>query len=122
MDNFYNLDFSKIGDNLFSNKELEVLNCFSTRDVDLEKLKTLGEVEEIISEKDGIETRVILFKGDDGQMFERTYTYRKKQHYAEKVRSINERIEKAISEENYERASELKKLKIELLEQSDYKE
>lgn len=120
MDNNYNLDFSKVFDSLFLDRELSILNYFATRDVDLEKLKESGDIEEIIEERDGVTTRTITYTSFDGQQtFQRTYTYNKASVYAEKIRKINEKINECIKNEEFEKAALLKKEKVRLLEQSD---
>lgn len=115
----FKIDFTKVFDNLFSERELQVLNCFSEHDVDLDTLKTLGDVTDMVEEDNGVTKRTITFKSFDGsQSFMKTYSYNKADLYAEKIRRINEAIAEAVKDENYELAASLKQEKTFLLEQT----
>lgn len=110
------MNFLELLNEYFGKKELHVYTSFPNKEIDIEKLKELGEVEEILDEENGYVTRTINFKSNSGATsFTRIHKYKKTNDISTKINIIDKKIEKAVEEEDYLTAAALKKKKIELL-------
>lgn len=112
------IDFTKILDNFFSEKQLNVLNNFSSnKDINIDELRKTGDVEDFIESSNGITVRTIKYNSFDGNhSFYKTITYNSPSQHEEKIKLLDDKIKEAVKEEDYELAAKLKKEKINLLQ------
>ena len=109
------MNFLELINNYFGKQEFHVYTSFANQELNIEKLKELGDVEEILDEENGYITRTINFTSKDGdKSFTRIHKYKKIDEIAAKLNILSKQIEKAVNDEDYERAAELKKKKVEL--------
>ena len=110
------MNFLELLNEYFGRKELHIYASFPNKEIDIEKLNELGDVEEILDEQNGYITRTINFTSNTGAAsFTRIHKYKKTNDISTKINIIDKKIEKAVEEEDYLTAAALKKKKIEFL-------
>lgn len=108
---------NEIMNELFTEKELSMLENVTEHTSDVEKLKEIGVVETSKTEQDGYITEKISFKSNDGtSSFVQEVTY--EDTVDNRVQIINEKIAQSVRNEEYEKAATLKKEREELLNKS----
>jgi hypothetical protein len=107
------MSIDDIVDGAFSTDNMEMYRALAENNI--EKLKKLGEVHEQKKLVNGIISKEITFIAPDGRRF-LLYTNEFATNVLHKqVAELNARIDKAVAEEDYRAAAQLKKQKDELL-------
>lgn len=100
--------------NIFTDKDEILIDSIIKLDIDT--LRKFGTVTLSSYEEDGMMIEELYFKSDDGEHdFKRVESFAKSNVLYNMVKKINDQIAMAVSEENYEKAAELKHKKDNLL-------
>lgn len=104
------MNVDNILDGLFPEEELIILEYL--KNLNIAKLKTVGNVQQLTTEKDGVTETITNFTSFDGKYnFTKTNSFFSDNAKHRIVTELNQQIAKAVDVEDYELAAKLKERK-----------